>query len=40
MLGASRQTVNKELQQLATAQLISLNYGKIRVIDLPELERR
>ena len=40
MLGASRQTVNKELQQLASAQLISLNYGKIRVTDLPELERR
>ena len=40
MLGASRQTVNKELQQLASAQLISLNYGRIRVINLPDLEHR
>jgi len=40
MLGASRQTVNKELQQLASARLISLNYGKIRVTDLPSLEGR
>ncbi|WOJ95143.1 Crp/Fnr family transcriptional regulator [Congregibacter variabilis] len=37
MLGASRQSVNKELQQLAAAQLISLRYGKIRVIDLEQL---
>jgi len=38
MLGASRQSVNKELQQLVSAQLISLNYGKIRVVDLQQLE--
>lgn len=40
MLGASRQAVNKELQQLASAQLISLNYGKIRVTNLQELVAR
>jgi CRP/FNR family cyclic AMP-dependent transcriptional regulator len=37
MLGASRQSVNKELQQLASAQLISLRYGKIRITDLERL---
>lgn len=39
MLGASRQSVNKELQQLASAQLISLRYGKIRVTNLEQLTR-
>lgn len=40
MLGASRQSVNKELQHLASEQLITLRYGKIRVTDLAELVRR
>jgi CRP-like cAMP-binding protein len=39
MLGASRQTVNKELQQLASAKLVTLRYGKIRVTDLSQLVR-
>ncbi|CAG4918911.1 Crp/Fnr family transcriptional regulator [Paraburkholderia gardini] len=38
MLGKSRQTINKELGKLSAKGLITIDYGKIDVLDLPALE--
>lgn len=39
-LGASRQSINKELNALVKAGAIDLRYGKIHIADLDELEAR
>ena len=38
-LGVTRQRVNRELQALAQAGLLSLDYGRITVNDTPALRR-
>lgn len=38
-LGVTRQSVNRELQALAQAGLLSLDYGRITVNDIPALRR-
>ena len=38
-LGVTRQSVNRELQALAQAGLLSLDYGRITVNDTPALRR-
>lgn len=39
MVGASRQSVNKELQRLQTEGLVGLEYGNVVVHDAPALKR-
>lgn len=38
MLGATRQTVNKELRLLAEAGVLELQYSRILILDLPQLQ--
>lgn len=40
MLGASRQSINKELRALASEELIELRYGRIYILDLEQLKER
>jgi CRP/FNR family cyclic AMP-dependent transcriptional regulator len=39
MLGMTRQTLSKELKVLVRAGVLSLGYGRIDILSLPELER-
>ncbi|MFM0653476.1 Crp/Fnr family transcriptional regulator [Paraburkholderia sediminicola] len=38
MLGRSRQTINKELGKLSARGLVTVDYGKIEIVDLPALQ--
>jgi CRP-like cAMP-binding protein len=40
MLGASRQSVNKELKALERDGCIAIHYGKLSIIDLGQLQQR
>jgi len=39
MLGITRQTLSKELKALVRAGVLTLGYGRIEILSLPELER-
>ena len=38
MLGITRQTLSKELKVLAHAGVLSMGYGRIEIVSLPDLE--
>lgn len=40
MLGASRQSINKELKALAADDILELRYGRIYILDLEQLRAR
>jgi len=39
MLGASRQSVSKELKLLETSGVVAVDYGRLRIRDLPALQK-
>ena len=40
MLGITRQTLSKELKVLARDGVLSLGYGRIDILSVPELDKR